>query len=129
DELLLLAAEPPEERLEPRLGPEILGPERTRRFSGVERAPAKDPALDQVRVDVAGLLDRKVSLVDRAVAPSAVAELLLQRRPREELDHTPGRLLVEGGIDAVPFQDREADLGERLAELDGEPLPVGRIAS
>ena len=61
------------------LRPIILRPERAvPLLRNVESAPAPHPALDEVGMDVAGLLDREITLVDRAMAISPEAHLLGQ---------------------------------------------------
>ena len=68
-------------------------------------------------MDVARLFDRKVALVDRAETFGAEAHLLVQRETREDLFDAARCLVVEGDVDAVTFDDGEADLMQRLAEL------------
>src|SRR4051812_14852529 len=76
----------------------------------VERAPAPYPTFDQVRMNLAGLLERKIALADRAEAFGAEAHFLFERRGREQLRHPVVHLVVEGGVDSMAGQDREADL-------------------
>jgi hypothetical protein len=108
------------------------GPEVFLAVSGVavevERAPAEDPALDQVGVDAAGLLDREVPLVDRAEATRAVAQLLLERGPGEQLEDPRVGLVVQGDVHTVPLEDGEAQAAQRIAQLAGEGLLVGLVA-
>ena len=91
----------------------------------VEGAAAEDPAFHQIRVDAAGLLDGKVSLVDRAVAPGAEAQLVGQGRAGEELLRPRLGLAVERGVDAVALENGEADGAQRAAQVGREGLPVG----
>src|SRR3954447_24430949 len=53
----------------------------------VEGAPAPQPALDQIGVDVAGLLDWEITLADGTVARGAEAHLVGEGRRREQVDH------------------------------------------
>src|SRR5262245_8801367 len=78
-------------------------------------------------MDVARLLDRKVALVDRAVARRPEAELLLERAAFEELRDAGLGLFVERRIDAGVLEDGEADLLQRTAELADEALAIARI--
>src|SRR4029450_6062609 len=105
DEPLVLEAQPAEERLHLGEGPELLGAP----FPGccpveVEGAPAEDPALDEIGMDVARLLERKVNLVDRAVTARPELELLLERGTEQAQDPLL-RPVVERGIDAVPLEN------------------------
>ena len=120
-------AHPAEERLAPGAGPEVFLAVR-RIVVEVERTPAEHPALDQVGVDVAGLLDREVPLVDRAEAARAVAKLLLERGLGEQLEDPRVGLVVEGDVDAVSLEDCEAQAAQRIAQLAGERLLVGLIS-
>ena len=81
DQSLVGLGHPTEERLESGPGPEV-GLAVRRVAVEVERTPTEHPALDQVGVNVARLLDREVALVDRAEATGAVPHLLFQRDAR-----------------------------------------------
>src|SRR5205085_2873628 len=68
-------------------------------------------------------------LVHGAVAPCAVTQLLLERHLGEERERPLLALVVERLRDAVPLQDREADLTKRLAELAREERLVGVVSA
>src|SRR5262249_479259 len=70
-------ADPTEERLEAGTGP-VVGLLVRRIVDDVESSSTEHPALDQVGVNCGGLLDREISLVDRAEATGSVAQLLFQ---------------------------------------------------
>ena len=67
DEPLVLEAEPTEEGLHFRAGPELAGADRVLRVE-IECPPAEHPSLHEIGMDVGGLLDGKVTLVHGAVA-------------------------------------------------------------
>src|ERR671939_620253 len=80
--------QPPEPRLVAGGRPIILRPERRIPALGhVEGAPAPDPALDQVRMDLARLLDREIALAHRSVTSGPESHLLLDRGRGEELEY------------------------------------------
>src|SRR5437764_9480805 len=69
---------------------------------------------------LARLLDRKISLIHRAVALRAESHLLFERKPLEHLHDFFFGGIVESGIDAMPVEDREANLVKRVAEVARE---------
>ena len=69
---------------------------------------------------VAGLFDRKIALVDGAVALGAEAHFFFEREAREDVVDAPLGFVVERGIDAVAVEDGEADLAQRVAEVARE---------
>ena len=123
----MLLADAAEERLHLRQRPEVRDARRTGRVE-IESPPAKDPPLDQIGVDIRGLLDREVTLVDRPLELRAKLELLFQGGAREELDRALVRLVVERRIDPRVLEDGEADLFQRTDELLGKVKPVPGIA-
>ena len=80
-------------------------------------------------MDPARLLDGEVALVDRAVPPGPEAHLLFRGRPPEEVDDLVVGPVVEARVDAVAFEDGEADVAQRLAQLGHEGAPVGLAAA
>src|SRR6516162_5482997 len=80
DELLVGEAQSTKERLEVRNWPKIIdGTRQGSSVAQIERAATEDPTLHQVGMDVACLLQRKVTLVHRAMAFSAKTQFLLKR--------------------------------------------------
>ena len=128
EQRLVRQHQPAEARLILRPRPIILGAERrVALLRNIERAPAPHPALDQVGMDVARLLDREIALVDRAVALRAKAHLVGQRRRRRTARaRRRASSSYSAGIDAVPGQHREADLLERAGELLRRTAPCPR---
>src|SRR5712691_7978079 len=82
-----------------------------------ERPPAEHPSLHEIGVHVARLFDRKVTLVDRAVALRAEAHLVFHRAAREHLLDSFLRFVVERGINTMSGENREADLAQRIAQV------------
>ena len=78
EQLLMTHNQATKLRLELRVGPEPVG-----RMSGftiqIERTSAKDPALNLVRVNIAGLLYRKVTLIHRTLSLGPESHFLLER--------------------------------------------------
>src|SRR5262245_13602609 len=79
-------------------------------------------------MDVGRLLDGEVTLVDGAEALRPVAQLLFQRDLGEQLHDPLVRCVVERRVDAVAHEDGEAQAAERVAQLLGEGVFVGRVA-
>src|SRR5258708_5212972 len=76
---------------------------------------------------VARLFDREVALIDGAEALGTEAHLLFERQRAEELFDPALRLGIKIRIDTVPFDDGEADLVQRVAELHGEGALVAGV--
>jgi hypothetical protein len=114
NETLVRADQGVEERLLLRHRPEVGDVRR------VKSPAAEHPALDEVGVHVAGLFDRKVALIHRAVALGAEAHLLVETAAREDLLDALLRFVVERRVDAMSFEDGEADLAQRVTELRGK---------
>ena len=79
-------------------------------------------------MDARGLLDGKVALVHRAVAPGQKPHLLLEARSGEHLHHRLDGAVMQRGIDSGVFQDGEPDLVKGFAQLLREPLPIVLVA-
>ena len=79
----------------------------------VKRPPTENPAFDQVRVDVAGLLDGEIPLAYRPVAFGAKAHLVFERHRGEDLFDCVLCVLDQRRIDTVSFENHEADVLHR----------------
>ena len=109
----------PEEGLVPCRGPVIRFPV-LRIFAQVEGPAAEDPALDEIGVHPAGLLDGEIALVDRSLALGLVLHLVRHGRGGEELGHLLFYLDVQAGRYFVVLEDHEADALHGLADVPGE---------
>src|SRR5690348_6782089 len=95
----------------------------------VERTPTPHPTLDKVGMDVAGLLDREISLVDRSVPFRAKAHLFCERGRREQIERQLFHLIVEPRIDPVAGEDGKTDLLQRRRESLGEARLLSGVAT
>ena len=127
DQLLVVLDDPPEERFVIGRGP-VVSLAIVRVLAQVEGPAAEDPALDEIGMHPAGLLDREVALVDRTVSLGLVLHLVGHGRVREELGHLALGLLVQAGRDLVVLEDHEADALHGLADVPGELRPALRAA-
>ena len=125
DQLFVLLDDLPEERFVSGRGP-VVRLAVVRVFAQVESPAAEDPALDEIGMHPAGLLDGKVPLVDRTVALRLVLHLVGHRRVREELGHLAFGLLVQAGRDFVILEDHETDALHGFADVPGELRPALR---
>ena len=125
DQFLVVLDDLPEERFVTGRGP-VLRLAVVRVLAQVECPAAEDPALDEVGMHPAGLLDREVALVDRTVPLGLVLHLGRHGRGREELGHLAFGLLVQTGRDLVVLEDHEADALHGLADVPGELRPALR---
>ena len=76
-------------------------------------------------MDVTGFLDRRIPFVDRPDSVCRIFELLLEPRLGEKIDHPLLGFVVQGRIDTMADENREADLFHRRPELLRElSLPV-----
>ena len=98
-----------------------------RLFSEVEGPATEHPSFHKVGVDVAGFLDREVALVHGSETLGAEAHLLGQSQAREHRGDALLRLVVPGCVDAVAFEDREADAVKRLPQLLRELPSIIRV--
>ena len=79
-------------------------------------------------MDVAGLLDREISLIDRSMAGGPKAHLLGERSGPEQVESKILRFVIEDRIDAVADEHCEPDLLECIGKGFGKACFVRSIA-
>src|SRR3954462_13682942 len=104
-----------------RARPIVLGSKRARALlRHIESASAPYPPFDQVRVDLAGMLDWKIALAHGPMPFGAKAHFVFERSRFEKIENLIVDCIVECRRDAMTDQHREADVLERRPESIGK---------
>ena len=112
-----------------RVRPEVLGSKSVLPLlRHVECASTPDPALDQVRMDIAGFAYGEIALTHRAETFGAEAHLVVEAGCREQLLHAIFQLCIQRRIDAVINDDGKADVLDGAGKVFGEACLVLRGA-